>query len=77
MQGVIGRTASCMQSDNGIHKAAFIQHFANRLRGALLPGQLDDALGCGNCERVPQIIMRMDKGGAGKMQPHHLHQHLV
>ena len=53
MQCVIGGTAGCMQSDNGIYKAALIQHFANGLCCALLPGQLNDTLGCGNGERVP------------------------
>ena len=74
---MIGRPACGMQADDGIDEAALVQHPADRTRVFAAARNGDGAFGGGNSQGVAQIVMRVDESGAGKMQPHHLHQHLV
>ena len=77
VERMVGRAARGMQADDGIDEAALVQHPADRARVLAAPRDGDGTLGGGNGQGVAQIVMRVDEGGAGKMQPHHLHQHLV
>ena len=66
-----------MKPDDGVDETSFIKTDAKRAWIGAAPGNGNGAFGGSNGQSVTKVIMRIDEGGARKMQPHHLHQHLV
>ena len=71
VQGVVGRAAGRHQADNAIDHGFFVNDFA-KARLAL-----QGALGGGAGQSFTQLGSWRDKGGAGQVRAHGLHQHLI
>jgi hypothetical protein len=74
---VVGRPAGGVQADDGVDDGARIDGFTQRAVILAQIGDLGGALGGRGDHRIAQIRARIDEGGAGYVQAHNLHQHLI
>ena len=77
VQRVVGRPTGRVQADDAVDEGALVEHAAERRVGVAGGGQSEDAPRRLAGQRVTQPGAGIDEGGAGQVQAHHLHQHLV
>ena len=77
MDGVVGRASGREQADRGIDDRLFVDHAAERAIVVAIPADLRQPVNGGAGQLLPKLGAGIDEGGAGNMQPHHLHHHLV
>ena len=74
---VVGRPTGRVQADDAVDEDALVEHAADR-RVAVAGGRQRERTACRLLgQRVAQLGAGVDEGGAGQMQAHDLHQHLV
>jgi len=77
VDGVVGGAAGGVQADNRVGEGALVQHFAERGELVAGGGDLAGAGGGGGGEGVAERGVGVDEGGAGEVQAHDFHHHLV
>jgi len=77
MDGVVGRAAGGRQSDHRVDDGLLVDRVADRRVVLAERGNRAGALGGRHGQCIAQRRVRVDEGGAGQMQAHHFHQHLV
>ena len=78
MHGLVGRAARGQQPHHGIHHGFFTDDVTDGGEGAAAQmGHAGDPGGGGDGERLPQRVVRVDKGGPGQVQPEEFRDELV
>ncbi len=77
MQRVVGRAAGGMKPDDRVDEGPLVDHLA--CRGVIVAERGDGQRPLGRLagQRVAKRRAGIDEGGAGHVQPHEFHQHLV
>ena len=73
---MVGRAAGCHQTDQGVDKGFFGQHFAQWFDGAVFNAACKVS-GCVAGQSFAQVGIGMDEGGGRQVYTHHFHHHLV
>ena len=66
-----------MQADDAVDHRPLVDDMADRRIGIALRGQIHRAARAKLGQRVAQRRIRIDERGAGQMQAHDFHQHLI
>ena len=77
VNGEIGRAARRMKPDDPVDDGAFVYDAPDRRKFIAEGGDLQRPLDAEHGQRVAQRRIGIDEGGAGQVQAHDLHQHLV
>ena len=77
MHCVVGGATRRMQADDAVDDGSFIDHLACRGELVALRGNRQRTLGSFTRQRIAQRRAGIDEGGAGHVETHDLHQHLV
>ncbi|EAU45919.1 hypothetical protein R2601_21652 [Salipiger bermudensis HTCC2601] len=77
VQHQVGRAAGGHQADHAVDEGLGVENVTDRAVIVAELGDLERAGGAGHGQRVAQRRVGVDEGGAGQVQPHELHQHLV
>ncbi len=77
MDRQIGRAAGGVQADDAVDDRALVDHLADRREGVPQRRHFQRSSCAERRQRVAQRRVRVDEGGAGQVQAHDLHQHLV
>ena len=77
MDRQIGRAAGGVEADDAVDDRALVDHMADRREFIAERAQRQRALGAERRQRVAQRRVGIDERGAGQMQAHDLHQHLI
>ena len=77
MQHEIGRAPRGHQANNAVNPSFFVQNFCGWDEVAAKGGVGQDLRRALRGERAAQITCRGNEAGAGQVQPHKFHQHLI
>ncbi len=77
VEGVVGRSAGRVQPDDAVDDGALVDHLADRRVLVAERGDRQRPLGRRPGQRIAERRVRIDERGAGQVQAHDLHQHLV
>ena len=73
---MVGRTAGCHQTDQGVDEGFFGQHFAQWFDGTVF-NAAREVSGCVAGQGFAQVGVWVDEGGGRQVYAHHFHHHLV
>ena len=74
---MIGRATGRHQADDGVDDRLFIDAMAERAIILAVPPDAGEPMRGRTGQFAAQLRARIDEGGAGHVQPHHFHHHLV
>src|SRR4029077_19544562 len=74
---MMGRSSCREQADGGVDDRPLIDDAAKRAIIVAVPADLDQLVYGRTRQFLSKLGAWVDEGGAGNMQPHHLHHHLV
>ena len=77
VDGMVRGAAGGQQPYGGVHDGAFVDHMAHGARIGALGADGGEAMDSLAGERAAQGGVGRHEAGAGQLQPHHLHHHLV
>ena len=74
---MVGRSSGCEQTDGGVDDRLLIDDAAERAIVVAVPADLDQPVNRCAGQLLAKLGAGVDEGGAGNVQSHHLHHHLV